>query len=57
MIYTVLLHGGTTGTIDSDTISGQSAEAFMGEWVIVKTHDENGNTIEVTGILESILEE
>ena len=44
------------GTIDSDSIFGQSAQEFIGDWVTVKLHDNLGEQIEVTGILESVLE-
>ena len=57
MIYTVLLTDGTVGTIDSDTLDGQSAECFIGERVTVHLHDENGNALEVEGLLEEVLEE
>jgi hypothetical protein len=54
-IYTVLLNNGTVGTIDSDTIDGQSAENFIGEVVRVKLRDENGMNIEGEGILLEVL--
>lgn len=56
MIYTVLLEDGTVGTIDSKTIYGQSAVAFMGEAVTVYLHDENGNPIERRGKMVDVLE-
>lgn len=56
-IYTVLLEDGTTGTINSDTLDGQSAEAFVGETVNVHLHDENGNPVEREGELVEVLEE
>lgn len=55
--YTVLLEDGTTGTINSDTLDGQSAEAFIGETVNVHIHDENGNPVEREGVLVEVLEE
>lgn len=57
MIYTVALQNGTVGTIDSDTIDGQSAENFIGEIVNVHLHDENGNPIEAQGELAEVLSE
>ncbi len=57
MKYTVLLADGTTGTINSDTIDGQSAEAFIGEVMNVHLTDENGNPIEREGQLVEVLEE
>lgn len=54
-IYTVLLDDDTVGTISSDTIDGQSAEAFVGEIVNVHLHDENGNPIERQGRLVEVL--
>ena len=56
IIYSVLLACGTTGTIDSDTLNGQSAEDFIGEMVNVHLHDENGNQIEIEGVLDEVLE-
>lgn len=55
--YTVRLEDNTVGTINSDTIDGQHAEAFLGEVVNVHLHDENGNPIEVRGRLAEVLEE
>jgi hypothetical protein len=55
-IYTVVLHDGTVGTVDSDTLGGQPAEDFIGDWITVQLHNENGEQIEITGILESVLE-
>lgn len=57
MRYTVRLSDDTVGTIDSDTIDGQHADAFMGEVVNVHLVDENGNPIEVEGRLAEVLEE
>ena len=57
MIYTVLLETGTVGTIDSDTLDGQSANDFIGERVTAHLHDENGNPVEVQGTLVEVLEE
>jgi len=54
--YTVLLSDGTTGTVSSDTLNGQSAEDFIGEIVNVHLHDENGNPIETEGELVEVLE-
>jgi len=55
--YTIRLENGTIGTIDSDTIDGQHPDNFIGERVNVHLHDENGNNIEVDGIMEETLEE
>jgi len=49
--YDALLEDGTTGTIAEDTINYQSAEDFISEVMTVKTKDENGIPIEVTGKL------
>lgn len=57
MKFTVLLKDGTVGTIDSDTIDGQHADAFVGEVVRVKLNDENGNLIEREGRLVEVMEE
>jgi hypothetical protein len=57
MKYTVRLKNDIVGTIDSDTLGGQSANDFIGEVVMVKLYDENGNIIEVDGELVEILEE
>ena len=55
MIYTVLLHDDTIGTINDDTLDGQQADHFVGEIVQVHLHDENGNPITRYGVLEDIL--
>jgi hypothetical protein len=57
MKYTVRLSDDTVGTIDSNTLDGQSAENFIGEIVNVHLFDENGNAIEVEGKIEEVLEE
>lgn len=56
-IYTVRLEDNTVGTINSDTIDGQTADDFMGGIVNVHLHDENGNPIEIEGKLVEILDE
>ena len=56
-IYKVILNDDTTGTIDSDTLEGQSAELFIGEVMRAKSQDENGNFIEVEGVLTDVLYE
>lgn len=53
--FTLLLENGTVGEVDSDTLDGQHADAFIGEIVRVKLHDENGNTIEEEGRLIEVL--
>lgn len=59
MRYTVRISNGdgdsTIGTIDDSTLSGQSAEVFIGERVTVHLFDENGNAIEAQGVLEEVL--
>jgi hypothetical protein len=55
-IYTVLLTDGTVGQIDDATLDGQHPSAFIGEEVLVKLNDENGNPIEVRGVLAEVLE-
>jgi hypothetical protein len=55
MKYTVRLDNDTVGTIDSDTLNGQSAENFIGETVTVHLYDENGNAIERDGKLVEVL--
>jgi hypothetical protein len=56
MKYTVRLSNETIGTINSDTLNGQSAHDFIGKKVNVRLHDENGNPIEQEGILIEVLE-
>lgn len=56
-IYTVQLLNGTVGTLDSDTLYTQCADEIIGEWLTVLCHDENGNPIGVSGIVDLILEE
>lgn len=55
-IYTVLLKDGTVGKIDDSTLDGQHPDAFIGEIVLVKLQDENGNPIEVRGELVEVLQ-
>ena len=55
MKYTVRLTDDTVGTIDTDTLNGQSAEDFIGEIVTIHLHDENGNPREISGVLEEVL--
>ena len=55
--YTVLLKTETIGTIDGDSINGQSASDFVGEIVNVHFYDENGNETEECGVLAEVLEE
>ena len=55
--YTVLLEDDTVGDINSDTLDGQSAVAFIGEIVNVHLCDENGNEIERQGRLIEVLDE
>lgn len=57
MKFTVLLSDGTTGTVDSDSIDGQHADAFIGEVVNVHFHDENGMPMERRGTLAEVLDE
>jgi hypothetical protein len=56
-LYTVRLNDDTVGSINSDTLDGQSAYDFIGDTVRVKLHDENGNLLEIDGILIEILDE
>ena len=49
--YHVMLNDGTSGRLDSDTINGQSADAFIGEIVRIKARDDEGYTLEVEGML------
>jgi hypothetical protein len=55
-IYIVLLDTGTVGTISSDTLEGQHADAFLDERVTVHLHDENGMPIEADGVLVQVLD-
>lgn len=55
MIYTVRLKSGTIGTIDSDTLDSQSAEAFIGEVVNVHLQTE-AEFVEEEGVLVEILD-
>jgi hypothetical protein len=56
-VYTVKLADGTVGTVNSDCLGCSIAEDFIGDWMTVQLHNENGEQIEITGILESVLEE
>lgn len=53
---TVLLKDGTVGTVCDDTLDGQHPDAFVGEELNVHLHDEDGNPIEVRGILVEVLD-
>lgn len=55
-IYNVVINGDTTGTIDTDTLDGQHPDAFMGEYVTIKSHDENGIPCEHYGKLTEVLD-
>lgn len=53
--YNVVINDDTTGTINSDTLDGQSPEDFIGEYVTIKSHDENGMPVEHYGKLTEVL--
>jgi hypothetical protein len=53
MFYKVYLKNGTTGAIESDQCEG----ALVGTEVTVRSRDENGNPIQLRGIVEEVLEE
>jgi hypothetical protein len=55
--YTVLLDDGTVGEMTDDCLDGQHADAFIGEIVRVKHHDENGLWVESEGKLVETLDE
>jgi len=55
-IYTVRLEDDTVGTISDYTIDGQDPDSLVGQRITVSLQDENGNPIEVEGILAEILE-
>jgi len=55
--YIVVINDDTTGTISSDTLDGQSPHAFVGDFVNIHAHDENGNPIEHYGRLTEVLSE
>lgn len=55
-IHNVVINDDTTGTIDTDTLDGQSPEDFIGEHVTIKSHDENGNPVEHYGKLTEVLD-
>lgn len=46
----------TVGTMDASTVDGQDAAAFLGEIVKARSHDVNGNPIEIQGKLIEVLE-
>ena len=56
-IYLVQLRDGSTGTISSESINGLDLKDFIGETVRIQSTDENGNFIEIDGILEDIADE
>ena len=53
--YTVMLHDDTIGTICDDTLDGQQADHFVGEFVRVHLYDENGNPTIQYGRLVEVL--
>lgn len=54
--HTVVLEDGTVGEIDSSTIDYQDIADFIGQVVNVSTHDQEGFSIEVRGILAEVLQ-
>ena len=54
--HTVRLQDNTIGKIDADSIDYLNPECFLGEMVNVHLNDENGNPLEVEGILAEVLE-
>lgn len=50
MTLVVLTKNGTTGTIDTLT------DSVVGEVWTVQAKDENGNPVEVVGVIEEVLE-
>ena len=55
-IHNVVINDDTTGTIGTDTLDGQHPDDFIGEYVTIKAHDENGNPIEHYGKLTEVLD-
>ena len=55
-IYTVRLVDGTVGTINNNTLDGQSASDFIGEVINVHVFSEDG-PIEVEGRLVEVIGE
>jgi len=55
--FTVVIHDDTTGTINDDCLDGQHADAFLGEYVTIHAHDENGIPVEHYGRLTEVLSE
>ncbi len=53
MFYKVYLEGGTTGAI----VTEKSADDLIGTNVTVRARDENGNPIQLQGLVEEVLEE
>jgi len=56
MEYTVVLTDGSTGKVDDDTLNGQHPDLWIGEEINIHTYDENGNKIEILGIMAETLE-
>jgi hypothetical protein len=54
--FIVLLEDGTVGVINSDTLDGQHASAWIGEVVNVHLYDDNGTPIEAEGTLTAVLD-
>jgi hypothetical protein len=53
MFYKVYLKDGTTGAI----VTEKSADNLIGTNVTVRARDENGNPIQLQGMVEEVLEE
>lgn len=53
--YEVKLSDGTVGTVCDSTLEGQHPSAFIGEELQIKTYDENGELVEVRGVLIEVL--
>lgn len=55
-IHNVVIDDDTTGTIDTETLDCQHPADFLGDYVWIHSHDENGNPVEHYGKLTEVLD-
>jgi len=53
---TIRLEDGTTGTIDAYSVEFNDVEDLVGQKLNIHTADENGNDINIVGVVAEILE-
>jgi hypothetical protein len=53
-LFNVMLDDSTTGTLNSDCLDEQNPTDFIGEFVTISGHDENGFTCDFEGVLAEV---